>query len=73
MELFVMYILGVLVGSLLVMIFRHNRISGVLQVEDLDPEEGPYLLLELSKDVDYIRTKKYVTFKVNARTFVSHK
>lgn len=73
MELYIMFVLGVLVGSLLVMIFRHNRISGVLQVEDVDPEEGPYLLLELTKDVDYLRTKKYVTFKVNSRTFISHK
>lgn len=61
MEIAIALIVGVLVGHILT---SRLRTVGVLKVVTAD-EDGPYLFLELSKNVDEVTRKKYVTFVVN--------
>ena len=64
MEFAIVWIIGVVVGYILSVTFKHSKSVGTLKIDSSDPE-GPYLFLELSKDVDYIRREQYVTFRVD--------
>lgn len=45
--------------------------SGVIRVDRSDPD-GPYLFLELHKDVDAVMRDKYITLEVNVKDYISH-
>ena len=47
------------------LLFRKNMV-GTLLVNTSDPDDAPYLFLELSKDVSDVTNKRYVVLKVNA-------
>lgn len=51
----------------------HNEPVGDLRIDTSDPNDNPYLFLELSKDLSYVRHKKYVTLKVNTISYIPHK
>lgn len=46
---------------------------GDLRIDTSDPDDNPYLFLELSKDLNFIRRKKYITLKVNTTSYIPHK
>ena len=46
---------------------------GDLRIDTSDPDDNPYLFLELSKDLDFVRSKKYITLKVNTISYIPHK
>lgn len=62
---------GVLVGWLI----RRPKHYGVIRVDTSDPDEAPYLFLQLNHDkgVHSIVREQYVTFKVEAKNFISQK
>lgn len=64
--------LGVLIGSLWVCIIFRLFVVGTLRVDRSDPDDAPYLFLELSKDVRTVSEKKYVIFKVRNENYISH-
>lgn len=66
------FILGLLAGIIFSMLLLHSKSVGNLRIDDSDPD-GPYMFLELSKHPNEIRRKKYVTFRVKAENFISHK
>lgn len=47
---------------------------GTLRIDNSDPEDGPYLFLELTPtaDINYIKTKKHVTMQVRVKNYISH-
>lgn len=47
---------------------------GTLRIDNSDPDEPPYLFLELKKESNpnNFKNKKYVTFDVNAKNYISH-
>ena len=63
--IFISYIVGVVMGSIITNIYRHKKTaSGTIKVNTDDPD-GPYLFLELSKeDLDNIVNKKQVVLDV---------
>ena len=63
--IFVSYIVGVVMGSIITNTYRHKKTaSGTIKVNTDDPD-GPYLFLELSKeDLDNIVNKKQVVLDV---------
>lgn len=73
MELFIIFVIGVLVGVVCTTIMTHVKSVGSLRVDNSDPDDGPYLFLELPKDIGDIYRKKYVTLKVNLKNFIPHK
>ena len=72
MELFVIFGIGILVGVVCTIVATRTKSVGSLRVDTSDTDDGPYLFLELSKDVDVIYQKKYVTLKVNTKSFIPH-
>lgn len=44
--------------------------SGVLRVDRSDPD-GPYLFLELSRDVNAVMRDKYITLEVDTKGYIS--
>lgn len=61
------FLCGVIAGISIAMIIFRIYIVATLRIDRSDPEDGPYMFLELSKDVDKISTKKYVILKVKLK------
>ena len=72
MELFVIFGIGILVGIVCTTVATRTKSVGSLRVDRSDPDDGPYLFLELSKDIGEIYRKKYVTVKVSLKNFIPH-
>ncbi|GHV47364.1 hypothetical protein FACS189499_04740 [Clostridia bacterium] len=66
-------VVGVLIGCILMTVIGRTKVVGTLRMDRSDPDDDPYLFLELSKRVDIIYRKKYVTMKVNTENLLSHK
>lgn len=66
---------GALVGFVIAKILSRPKPIGFLRIDESDPDDGPYLFLELSPDSTprVIKTKKYVTMAVKVENFISHK
>jgi len=71
-ELFVIFGIGIMVGIVCTTILTHYKSVGSLRIDTSDSDDGPYLFLELSKDIGEIYRKKYVTFKVSLKNFIPH-
>ena len=72
MDLFVIFGIGILVGIVCTTVATRTKSVGFLRVDTSDSDDGPYLFLELSKDIGEIYRKKYVIFKVNLKNFIPH-
>jgi hypothetical protein len=73
MALIIILGIGVLIGCILTIIIFRTRSVGSLRIDTSDPDDSPYLFLELSKDIREIYKKKYVMMKVNFKSFIPHK
>lgn len=73
MEFAIVFILGAIFGAILELTTSYSRSVGNLRIDLSDPEEPPYLFLELIKDVGDISRKKYVLLRVNVKDFISRK
>ena len=72
MDLFVIFGIGILVGIVCTTVATRTKSVGFLRVDTSDSDDGPYLFLELSKDIGEIYRKKYVMFKVSLKNFIPH-
>lgn len=45
---------------------------GTLRIDSSDPD-GPYLFLELETDPNVLKKEKYVTLKVDTKSYISQK
>lgn len=72
MELVIILAIGIVVGSIITRIIIRPLDIGTLQIDTSDPD-GPFMFLELSKDVDTVASKKYVILKVNLKNYISQK
>ena len=62
---FILIGIGIFIGVLLTVFFLRKNMVGTLLVNTSDPDDAPYLFLELSKDVSDVTSKRYVILKVN--------
>ena len=72
MELVIIFAIGVVIGSIITRIINRPLDIGTLRIDTSDPD-GPFMFLELSKDVDTVASKKYVILKVNLKSYISQK
>ena len=60
---YVIFVVGLLLGLLIMYILTRPKIMGVLKVyESTEYGEKPYLFVELSKPVEELRGRKHVCF-----------
>lgn len=70
MEMVILYLIGVLVGSVITQIILRKRHIGYLRIDNSDPSDNPYIFLELTKPMDVIYTKQYVTLEVKVKDYI---
>jgi hypothetical protein len=70
-----MFLIGAFTGYLIAQIADRPHPVGNLRIDNSDPDDGPYLFLELSSEStpNLLKLKKYVTLEVKAENYVSHK
>lgn len=64
--------LGMLFGCIFACFIFRLFVVGILRVDRSDPDDNPYLFLELKKPVNAVSSKKYVIFRVANKDFISH-
>lgn len=72
MEIVISFIFGIVVGLLVAhYVFRPKQI-GSLRIDRSDPDDGPYLFLELEPGGIYkLQHSKYILLKVEERDYIS--
>ena len=71
-KMIIAFLAGVLIGIIIYVIALKTASIGTLRIDQSDPEDSPYLFLELNKNITVISSKKYVTMKVDLRNYISH-
>jgi hypothetical protein len=71
-KLIIVFLAGVLVGTIIYAIAIKTASVGTLRIDQSDPEDSPYLFLELEKNLSVIAPKKYVIMKVELKNYISH-
>ena len=64
--------IGMFVGCIFTCFIFRLFVVGILRVDRSDPDDSPYLFLQLKKPVESVSSKKYVIFKVLNKDFISH-
>lgn len=64
---------GILIGFVGSKIITNIRHLGSICVDNSDPDDDPYLFLELHSSVVDIIKRKYVTLKVDVKNYLSQK
>lgn len=74
LALIVMFLIGLATGFIFAEIrSRSKPIAGVLRIDNSDPEDGPYLFLELSISPEKFEESSKLIFKVNHSNYISQK
>ena len=71
-KMIIVFLAGVLIGTIIYAIAIKTASVGTLRIDHSDPEDSPYLFLELNKSIGFIASKKYVITKVELKNFISH-
>lgn len=66
-------LIGVVGGMLGMLICLAARSGGTLRVDQSDPNEAPYLFLDLDKPVEKFMNEKYILFRISKKNFISEK
>lgn len=67
------FFIGVSIGILLEKIILHIKKSGTLRIDHSDPQDGPYLFLELEKGIHNISKRHCILLEVKLKNYYSHK
>ena len=71
-KMIIAFLVGVLIGTIIYAIAVKTASVGTLRIDQSDPEDSPYLFLELDKNLSTIVSKQYVIMKVNLKNYISH-
>jgi hypothetical protein len=66
-------LIGILIGYGFSVVIRCRSVVGSLRIDTSDQDDGPYLFLELSKDVSEVYRRKHIMLEVNTENFIPHK
>ena len=61
---------GIVIGFIFGKMERHNTI-GTLRIDSSDPDDGPYMFLELAANPEYIKQQKRITLDVSTQSYIS--
>lgn len=62
-----------LIGILLLRRSSKQETVGTLRVDSSDPDDGPYMFLELKTDPGYVMKQKQVVLDVNTESYLTQK
>lgn len=67
-------IIGAFIGAGVTIIIMKKKVNlcGTLRIDRSDPEDGPYMFLEITEDIDKVYGSGHVTFLVNTENYISH-
>lgn len=71
MDIVIGIITGMVIGFIISKLMFRFLSIGTLRVDHSDPD-GPFLFLELSKQIDSVVRKKYVIMRVKDKNFIPH-
>lgn len=63
--------LGVAIGCPIYERMLRKKINGALRIDRSDPDDEPYLFLELNEKPDKLEDTKYITLEVVAKNYLS--
>ena len=66
-------IIGFIFGITIKSVITKRKSIGFLRIDRSDPEDGPYLFLELEKSISNFENKKYITRKILNKNYISQK
>ena len=64
---------GLLMGFAVTGLVTRKKPIGTLRIDESDPNEEPYIFLELNRDVSSVRTKKRVMLAVLDKNYLPAK
>ena len=67
----ILLFLGLFVGYFAASIMLKKHINGALRIDKSDPDEAPYIFLELKENPQILERSKYVTLEVIAKNYIS--
>lgn len=76
MQTVIAFVFGLFIGSLFAGLLFHRKakpVCGALRVDTSDPQDGPYLFLELTEGLDKVANSRQVTFDVKVENYISQK
>lgn len=75
MEILIAVIISSIVSSLITIWLRkdYKKVVGTLRIDSSDPEDEPYIFLELNKGVGDVSRRSVVTLKVSTKSYLSQK
>lgn len=65
------FIFGFMIALIIANI--HRKPVGTLRIDRSDPDDAPYLFLEMAQDPRVLMQRRYVRLKVNTQNYISHK
>lgn len=75
MDFLVVCLVGIFLGSCVTMLVISKKIqtSGTLVIDNSDTEDGPYMFLELTENIDNVYSMKKVILEVRKENYLSRK
>lgn len=67
------FLIGVSVGWFTYKTLHHEEPIGDLRIDESDPDDGPYLFLELKTIPNNFKSRKQVILNVKAENYISQK
>lgn len=69
----IIFIFGIFLGIIAVILLMNLFPVGTLRIDQSDPDDKPYLFLEMEKDLSHVKKQKYIIFRVNSQNYISRK
>lgn len=72
MEYVIIFVIGVIVGTVIFSLITFSNRMGYLRIDMSDPSDKPYLFLELETDMQRLCRKKQIVLQVKKENYISH-
>lgn len=69
----ILVILGIIIGYNVAMFRIRSKTFGAIRIDRSDPNDGPYLFLEIKQHPDALMNERFVMLEVRNENFISHK
>ena len=69
----IIFLLGLAGGCAITDATARAKVKGCLRIDSSDPDEPPYIFLELEENPEVLKHKKFITLEVNLKSYTSQK